>query len=457
MKRLFFLVSFICMPLLVAGSSRQLTESQIEAMGDSLKRNAAFTSVQTVLFNQQFNDAFINQRVLKDHNSDYTYEIEIGNISDQKRTGRCWMYAGLNVIRHRVKDRLNLKEFEFSENYLFFWDKLEKANHFLEEVIARSDLDIRSEAFQRILKSPMSDGGYWQNCVDLVKKYGCVPIDAMPEVASTANSRQMQTHLTFYLRDAAYKLKEEKQTGATIDQLRSLKEHQLQDVYRMLALHLGEPVTQFSFRHRDDDTKLTPYQTYTPQSFAKTFVEEDMADYVMFANWPDRDYEQYYEVELSSNLIDGTPLNFVNLPMEEIKKMVIESIKNQEPINFSADVGKQSSRKMGIFHADLYPYESVYSVPMKWEKRSDSVMQNISSTHAMVIIGVDMKDGKPLKWKVENSWGKDSGDKGVFHMYDNWMDLYVVRIVLHKEYVPQKYLKMFDQKPVIIPEYEPEQ
>ena len=182
-----------------------------------------------------------------------------------------------------------------------------------------------------------------------------------------------------------------------------------------------------------------------------------MGDYVMFANWPARNYGHYYVVESSNNLIDGMPLNFVNLPMDDIKKMMIESIKHQEPVNFSADVGKQMLRKEGVMHAELFNYEDIYGVPMKWDKAKYSVVQNIASTHAMVIIGVDLKNDIPIKWKVENSWGDDDGEKGIFHMYDNWVDLYVVRVVLHKDYVPQKYLDLFKQEPIVIPENEPEQ
>ncbi len=443
-----------------AQNYESLDKNFINELKSKIKLDSLHTALMYALQNKQFKDVFVNKEILKHHDKYFTHEIKTGRITDQKSTGRCWLYAGLNAIRPDIVKKVNIQDFEFSENYLYFWDKMEKANKFLEMVIARTGENIRSRKFQRLLGNPIEDGGYWQNFVDLIKKYGCVPYEAMPEVESNHNSRQMLANINFQLRYYAYKLKEMNDNGKSKEELRQAKKEYLKNIYKMLVLHLGYPVDTFTFKYFVKDkkgNKKIKIEHFTPISFAKKFVNENLDDYIMFANWPAREYYKYYKVESSNNLIDGTPLDFINLPMEEIKKMMVKSILADYPVNFSSDVGKQSSTKLGIFNADLYKYSWVYDIEFDYNKKINTVVRNINSTHAMVILGVDLFDNKPIKWKVENSWGTDAGDKGFFYMYDNWVDLFVVRVVVNKKFVPEKYIKILSQKPVIIPEDEPEQ
>jgi len=359
-----------------------------------------------------------------------------------------------------VAKKLNMDDFKFSTSYLFFWDKMEKANYFLEKAISNANLDIRDIKYQRLLSYPVDDGGYWQGAVNLVKKYGAAPISAMPEVNSDESSSAMVRNLTYVLRNYAYELKDMKSKGVSMDIIRKKKVKYLSNIYRMLVLHLGEPVKSFYFRYYKIDKNgkkhLTPYKKYTPKEFAKEFINDAFDNFVMFANWPARKYYKLYVWEGSSNSIEGYPLTFINLPMKEIKPMMIESIKNGVTVNFSADVGKQLDRKRGIMNADLYKFEDVYGIEFNTDKKRNTLIRNINSTHAMVITGLDIKDEKPLKWRVENSWGTKNGDNGFYAMYDNWVDLYVVRVVIDKKFIPNKYLKILKTKPIIIPEIEPE-
>jgi len=446
------------LPLVVfSDEPGSLTLDQVQQFHVDLNLNGIQKAIQNALLNRQFSEVFINQEVLKQHNTYFTHEIKIGKITDQKKTGRCWLYGGLNTIRYKVAEQLKIKDFEFSENFLFFWDKIEKANTFLELVIERSHLDIRDEQFQRLLLNPMSDGGYWQNFVDLIQKYGCVPYETMPEFASNENSNEMRKNINYQLRYSAWELKRMRDMGENIESLRIKKQEILSRIYRMLVLHLGEPVKQFDFRYYIDDEKLTPYQKYTPKVFADRFVNEDLNKFIMFADWPGREYYRRYQLESSNNLKEGTPLTFINLPIDQIKKMTLSSILGNDPVNFSSDVGMQSLRKEGILNADLYSYQDVYGIPFDFDKRTNTVIRNINSTHAMVIVGVDLHEDFPIKWKVENSWGTDDGDEGVFTMYDNWFDLYVVRVVIHEKYIPKKIMRLTEQTPILIPENEPEQ
>ena len=438
-----------------------VTPEMLSRFAASLPRDAAFQSLSAALHNRKFSEVFSNPEVLRNHNHQFTHEIKTGVVTNQKGTGRCWMYAALNTIRPYVVRRLNMKEFEFSTNYLFFWDKLEKANSFLERVLLRSDRDLRDADFQKMMGSPIDDGGYWQNCVDLVEKYGVVPASAMPETASTNSSREMNRALTWILRNHAFKLREMKRSGKDLQTLREVKQSFLSQVYRVLTMHLGEPVQSFPFRYyrkdKKGEKKLTDYETFSPGSFMRRFVSPDLGRFVMVANWPARPWHRYYQWEDSNNILRGRRLDFVNLPMSEIKEMMIASIRDRTPVNFSADVGKQLDREHGIMHADLFPFSRVYGVDFSDNKGRNSVLRNINSTHAMVIMGVDLVQGKPLKWKVENSWGTKKGHKGYYAMYDNWFDRYVVRVVLDRKYVPEKILALLKTEPEVIPFTQPEQ
>jgi len=465
MKKYFILVLIILFTGLFSyakdNSGKIITYKMIKFFEKNIEITPQFKSLMNALKNKEFKDIFLNREILRNHNTNYTYEIKTPEITNQKKTGLCWIYAALNTVRPHIAEKLNIKDFKFSTSFLFFWDKMEKANYFLEKAISEAGLDIRSIKYRNLLSYPVSDGGYWQSAVNLVKKYGVAPASAMPEVNSDENSGTMVRNITYVLRNYAYELKMLKKGGKILKDLREKKIEYLKNVYKILVLHLGEPVKSFPFRYykidKNGEKQLTPYIIYTPKEFAKKFINNSFNNIVMFANWPSREYYKLYEWESSSNLIEGIPLTFINLPMKEIKSMMIESIKNGIPVNFSADVGKQLDRKRGIMNSKLYRFDDVYGVRFNRDKAINSLIKNINSTHAMVFVGLDIKDGKPLKWKVENSWGTKTGKNGFYAMYDNWVNLYVVRVVIDKKFIPEKYIKILKTTPVIIPEIEPEQ
>ena len=448
----------------MALAQQGIDQALIKELRDSLSIDPPSKMLINAVLNNSVDKICRNEEFLRQHNKYFSHEIKTGRITDQKSTGRCWLYAMLNTIRPAVVEKTQNNDFEFSQAYLYFWDKMEKANFFLEKAIARANLDIRDPKLRKIFGNPIEDGGYWQNAVDLVKKYGCAPQSSMPEVASTAKSREMLRLISYQLRIFAYQLIEAIKHGKKLPEVQNQKKQYLKIIYRMLIFHLGKPVEHFQFRYfkagkdsKKDKKQLTDYKTYTPKTFAAEFVLDNLDDYVMFANWPARDYHHLYQWEYSNNLADGTPLTFINLPMSEIKKMMQTSILDNCPVNFSADVGKQSDRKSGLMAAELYLYPQLYGVPFNDDKKINTLVGNINSTHAMVVLGLDMYGDRTIKWKVENSWGTDSGDKGFFYMYDSWVDLYVVRVVIKKKYIPQNVLTILQQKPVVIPEDQPEQ
>jgi len=448
-----------CLPLFAQESIQSSTLEELKA---SFQPDASTKAKMNILLQHEFSAIGLDQEIIRTHNNDYRHEIPTGSITNQKSTGRCWIYAMINILRPLVIKKFDMDNFELSENYLAFYDKLEKANIFLEEAIARAGDDIRAENFQKILRTPLPDGGYWQMAVDLIKKYGCVPIQAMPEVASNQSSREMNNNINWLLRSYAYEIFIMKQEGKTIEELRKQKHEYLKTVYRMLCFHLGIPVENFIFRYtKKTDKQLTEYKEYTPKTFYNEFIEPEIHNFMMFANWPAREYNKYYQVESTKNVIEGTFLNFVNLPMDQIKQMMFESIIDNMPVNFSSDVDQESNRINGIMKPRLYLFEDFYGVPFPRDKKINSVVGNVNSTHAMAILGVDWIENNDkktiIKWKVENSWGEDRGNKGIFAMYDDWADEYAVRVVLHKKYIPDHVWKLQEQTPIMIPDTEPEQ
>lgn len=466
-------VAAIVVPAAVVAGSHDLsvgtiTPDLIEKIQASFKPTPAEKRLVDAVIANPINEIALNQSVVQTHNELFSNEIKTGKITDQKSTGRCWLYAALNVLRPAVVGKLDMEDFEFSQNYLYFWDKMEKANTFLENVIDRADLDLRDERFQRILKNPVDDGGYWQTFTNLCRKYGLVPRNAMPETNSTENSRMMRRLINQRLRLAAYETREMKAAGASDRELRREKERVLADVYRMLVHHLGLPPTEFVFRHKEkakgeaesseeSDEESVVTERYTPRTFAEEYILEDLDNFVMVANWPSREFGVLYEVELTRNVVEGEYLNFLNVTLEEMKDAVLQSVLAGDPVDISADVTHQVGRESGIMHSELYEYDEIYGVDLSGTKKVKGILGIVNSTHGMVVMGVDLVDGRVVKWWVENSWGADNGNDGYYYMYDNWFDDYVVRAVVKKEYLPERLLALYDQRPTRIPEDEPEQ
>ena len=413
-------------------------------------------------------DVAINQSVIKQHDPYFSHEIKTSKITNQERSGRCWLFGGLNVLRPYVLKKLNIKEFEFSQAYLFFWDKLEKSNTFLEEVIRRRNMDVRDEDFQRILKTPLGDGGWWNYFAYLVKKYGVVPKSVVPETESTKNPTRMNRLLEQKLMDYAFQLRQMNEDGATLEDMEKAKEKFLSEIYHMLCFHFGSPPKEFKFRYKPKSTKedkedeeekdekekstLTEFITYTPQDFAEKFLIEHLDKYVVLANIPSRDYNQMYILENTRNIFDAEDFKFLNVSIEDLKKATLNSVLADEPVWFVSDVSHQIDLSSGIMHPQIYLYKDIYGIDIKIPKGRSILYRNVTTNHAMVLMGVDMIDDKPTKWLVENSWGEDSGKNGYLHMYDLWFDEYVLVSVVRLEYLPEKIKPFLETKPVIIKE-----
>ena len=403
--------------------------------GDRAIRNALNSTSMAVLA------ASAEKSVMPDTN--FSDEVKTNGRTDQKSSGRCWLFTGLNVLRAQMIARHNLDEFTFSQNYLFFYDQLEKSNLFLQGVIDTRKLPMEDRKVDWLFSNPIGDGGQFTGVSNLIMKYGVVPSEAMPETYSANNTSAMRSQLSLILREGGLKLR-----AAKDKDVQALKVSILKDVYRVLALCLGVPPTEFTWRK---DGK-----TYTPQEFYKQYLGQDLENnYVMVMNNPTLEYGKVYEIDYDRHVYDGQNWVYVNLPMDRIKEMAIASIKDNTALYFSCDVAKFLDRSKGVADIDNFDYQSLLGVDYGMDKRDRILTHASGSTHAMTLIAVDIKDGKPVKWMVENSWGETSGYKGNIIMTDEWFDNYMFRLVVEKKYVPGDVLSMMNQKPVLLPAWDP--
>ena len=415
---------------------------------DKAIRNAlAVTPISTLAMNAE------NAAMIDTHFSD---RVKTKGITDQQSSGRCWLFTGLNVLRAKMIDKYDLPKMEFSQNYLFFYDQLEKANLFLQGVIDTKDLPFEDRKVDWLFSNPLSDGGQFTGVSNLITKYGLVPAEAMPETYQANNTSNMATLLKLKLREDGLDLRAAAAEGASAKKLQKMKVEQLSEIYRMLVLCLGEPVKEFEWIRCDRNNNIVSRKTYTPKGFYDEFIGEDLENnYVMIMNDPCREYGKVYEIDYDRHVYDGHNWVYVNLPVERIKEMAIASIKDNTAMYFSCDVGKFANSKKGVLDINNFDYESLMGVTFGMDKKERVQTHASGSSHAMTLIAVDIVDGKPVKWMVENSWGPASGYQGNYIMTDEWFNEYMFRLVVEKKYVPADVLEMLNQEPELLPAWDP--
>ncbi|MBO4634353.1 MAG: C1 family peptidase [Bacteroidales bacterium] len=381
----------------------------------------------------------------------FSHEVKTVGRTDQQSSGRCWLFTGLNVLRARMIQKHDLGAFTFSQNYTFFYDQLEKSNLFLQGVVDTRSLPMDDRRVDWLFAHPLGDGGQFTGVSNLVMKYGVVPSEVMPETYSANNTAQMRGQLTNILREGGLKLR-----AAKPKDIQDLKVSILKDVYRVLALCLGVPPAEFTWARYNAKGEFVSEKTYTPKEFYQEFIGEDLENnYIMVMNNPAVEYGKVYEIEYDRHVYDGQNWVYLNLPMDRIKEMAIASIKDGTALYFSCDVGKCLDRKKGVADLDNFDYASLLGVEFGMDKKERILTHASGSTHAMTLIAVDIKEDKPVKWMVENSWGASSGYKGNIIMTDAWFDEYMFRLVVEKKYVPADILSLMKQKPVMLPSWDP--
>jgi len=398
----------------------------------------------------------LNRDIVRQHNDLFSDKIRTSSVTNQLSSGRCWLFAGLNILRPELVVKHKLGKFELSQNYLAFWDKLEKANCFFEDVIDLADRDPLDRDLQAVLTRAGWDDGWWEYVPALIKKYGVVPQEVMPETHSSSNTAQMNAVLRNKLKVEAGRLRQLRQERKSLAELRAEKAKALADVYRFLVINLGEPPAKFSWRFEDKDSKLSPVKSYTPQSFWKEWVGEiNFDDYVQLGNVPGQDYGKLYSIAHTRNIEGGPDLHYLNVESDVLKAAALKSVLDKQPVWFSADVGKDQDLPHGIMAVGVHDFTPIFGDTGKLTKAQRWSFYEGGPTHAMVLMGVDRQDDKPVKWLVENSWGKEKGHDGYWSLYDNWFNEHVYTIVVKKAYVPKEVLKLYEQMPVVLPRWHP--
>jgi bleomycin hydrolase len=457
---------FIALPALFLAavlSAQTLSSEVIKEVQQSFDRDAAATvAMQNILTAT----ADIKSAALSHANEGavdhlFKYKADVSGITDQQRSGRCWLFTSTNQIRPQVMKKYNLASFNFSNNYCYFWDIFEKANLFLENVIATADRDFDDRAVVTFFRAPVADGGVWNLFYNVVEKYGIVPASVMPETANSNNTSQMLSILSERLRKAGYEIREasavpakgKKAVAQRADKVFAIKMAALKDVYRVLALCLGEPPAEFTWRYQTKDGKIESLSS-TPLDFWKEIRPADFGadSYIMIMNDPTREYYKRYEIDNYRNTYEGINWVYLNLPNEDIKAAALASLKAGEPMYASCDVGKQANRATGVLDVNNYDYGSLLGIDLKMDKKARILTRQSGSSHAMLLMACDTdQNDVPTKWQFENSWGPAAGHNGYLTFTDEWFSEYMFRVVINKKYLDAKALEALNTKPVMLP------
>ena len=388
----------------------------------------------------------------------FKYKVQVSGITDQQQSGRCWMFTSMNVLRPSVMEKFNVREFDFSHNYCYFWDMFEKSNPFQENVKRTDKRDIildRDVAW--FFQSPVNDGGVWNSFLNIAEKYGVVPASAMPETAHSNRTSYLTGFLNEYLRKEGYALREMISEGASEKKTRKYKLQAMKGVYRILVLCLGEPPAEFTWRYETADGEVKTL-TSTPLDFYRSIIPEDYGSntYIMVMNDPTRPYYQVYEIDNYRNTYEGVNWKYLNLPSDEIKKAAVASIKADEALYASCDISRYYNDDEGIADMDIYDFEALMGMDFEIHDKAARIMTRQSgSAHAMTLIAVDTDENDtPVKWQFENSWGPDAGHNGYFTFTDEWFDEYMFRMVIRKEYLSGKAVEALSGESEMLPAWD---
>jgi len=432
--------------------STNLSETDLELMRKRFSASPKNRVAQNAVAQTSIDEVALDREVVVGTDTTVSNLLDDWSVTDQKKSGRCWLFAGLNLLRVGAAQAMNLKEFEFSQNHLMFWDKLERANFFLEAMITTADRDLDDRTVAFLLTEVAGDGGQWNMFVALVAKHGVVPKTVMPETHSSSQTARMNEILQSVLRQGALELR-----GCPTSEQQERKQHIVEAVHRILCIHLGTPPERFGWQWTDKDRVFHRDAEMTPKEFAAKFVQLELDDYVCLVD--DRRSTspkgRTFTVEHLGNVVGGPPVVYLNVDVAVMKKAAMDAIVSGTPVWFGCDVAKMRNNTLGIWDAHLYDFESVYDVTFSLDKAQRLVLHDAQMTHAMLFTGVDVVDGSPRKWRVENSWGDEKADKGFWTMNDNWFDEHVFEIAAPRDRLPSELMVALEAEPIVLPAWDP--
>ena len=436
--------------------SKGVTEAQIEEFRKSFDSDPSATVAQNAVSNADLSTLALRRDLVQNMDFSFSTKLDEWSATNQRRSGRCWLFATLNLFRVGAMKKMNVKNFEFSQAHIHFWDKLERANHFLEAILETSDRPVDDRTIHFLLSDPIGDGGQWNMATNLIRKHGLVPMSAYPESHSSSSTRSMNTVLKDILRTTASEIRRILDDGGSKNEARKHKEERMKEIWRVLCIHLGTPPEKFDWQWRDKDNEFHRKGTMTPLEFVDEYVEVDWEDYICIVNDPRNEYYRTYTVDFLQNVAGGPPVVYLNVPSDEMKDITQRLLEDGIPVWMGCDVGKNMARKRGLWDADLYDLKGLYGIQFGMEKADRLRFGQTMMTHAMLFTGVDVVDGKPRRWRVENSWGsEDSGEKGFYTMNDNWYDEHMFEIAAPKDYLTDEMKSGLKGDPIVLPAWDP--
>ncbi|MGT2771350.1 aminopeptidase C [Streptococcus marimammalium] len=437
---------------------RNITNDFTEKLFKHYEENAKFHAIENAVTHNGLLKSLETRQSAIDNNFTFSIDLTKDPVANQKASGRCWMFAALNTFRHKLIHDYQLENFELSQAHTFFWDKYEKSNWFLEQIIATADQELGSRKVKFLLDTPQQDGGQWDMVVSLFEKYGVVPKDIYPESISSSASRELNTYLNKLLRQYAQELRNLVASKSSDEDIQTKKETYLQEIFNFLAMNLGLPPRQFNFSYRDKNDKFVTEKEITPQAFYDKYVGLKLSDYVSIINAPtsDKPFGKSYTVELLGNVVGSRNVKYLNLEMDRFKELAIKQMQLGETVWFGCDVGQSSDRKNGVMALNTYDFSSSMDISLTQDKAGRLDYSESLMTHAMVLTGVDLdENNQALKWKIENSWGEKVGEKGYFVASDSWMDEYTYQIVVRKELLTKEELAAYEAEPKVLAPWDP--
>lgn len=435
-------------------SSNAITSKTINSFKKNQEQN--YAAAQRAVTINGIYAASENNALSATNSTVFSYELESGSVTDQQDSGRCWLFSALNVLRHQIEKKLGIDSFELSQSYLYFYDKLEKSNSFYEQVIATAHDPLDDRLVTRMFYSPQADGGWWEYAASLITKYGIVPKSAMPEAATTTNSRQLNILLDRILRKGALQLRRLVAEGKPEEELQAVKQTLLADVYRFLTISIGTPPTSFEFSYRDKNKKFHRIGPIAPLEFLREYSAIDLAQYISVINdpSPSKRYQQLYTFSHEGNVVGGRRPLFLNVDIETLKDLTLKQLQTGEAVWFGCDV-MQDTNKKGFMALDVYDFEGTFGIDMSLTKAERLASHETSVSHAMTITGVDIVKDKPVQWKVENSWGENRGLKGYYTMSNGWFDEHAFVSVIRRDILPEALQEALKGTPEVLPPWDP--
>jgi bleomycin hydrolase len=427
----------------------ELSTEMLKSLRTDYTNQTENTVLERAVTQNGINNVARDAAVREKLNPVFSVRVKTGKPSNQKRSGRCWLFALLNTLKHQFGEKYHVKDFELSQSYLFFWDKIERANIFFDRILNTADKPLDDRTVEFYLAGPGDDGGQWAMAVSLVQKYGVVPTSAFSETAVSENTSDLNDVLNYQLRQDAMQLRQLVHEHATDETIQTARMDMLNEVYRMAAYSLGVPPKTFDLEYQDDKDQYHLDRDLTPKAFfEKYFADADLEDYVVLSNSPDKEFGKMYRMSAQDNVVGGRTIEFLNLPMVDLKQAAIAQLKDGKAVWFGNDVVRQSDRKAGLLSGELYHYDDLFQVNLTMTKKERLAVHDAEVSHAMALTGVDLVDDQPRRWQVENSWGAKNGVNGYFTMDNGWMDNYVYEVVVHKKYLTNNQRMQLQQTPV---------